>query len=47
MSSQDQVVALFGHYDRECNGELDYYAFIHRVLDGSASNGDNAGKNRR
>jgi len=44
---EDQVVALFGHYDRECNGELDYYAFIHRVLDGSASNGDNAGKNRR
>merc|ERR1711977_717777 len=45
---EDQVVALFGHYDRECQGELDYYAFIHRVLDGNAAGGPGmGGKNRR
>merc|ERR1712166_396884 len=33
--NEDQVVALFGHYDVELEGELDYYAFINRVMNGS------------
>jgi len=33
--NEDQVIALFGHYDVDCCGELDYYAFIHRVLNGN------------
>lgn len=36
--TEDQVTALFGYYDQEYNGELDYYAFINRVLDGSGGN---------
>jgi len=33
--NEDQVVALFGHYDVNLEGELDYYAFINRVMNGS------------
>lgn len=46
--TEDQVVALFGHYDLEHKGELDYYSFIHRVLDGApSSNAGDATNNRR
>ena len=33
--NEDQLVALFGHYDEDCAGKLDYNTFIKRVLNGA------------
>jgi len=33
--NEDQLVALFGHYDVNCEGQLDYNSFIQRVVNGA------------
>lgn len=44
-----QILALFGSYDEDCSGALDYYEFMDKVLEADYvdENGDNAAKSCR